>query len=210
MSDLTLCDIDFKNKMALVWPTLNSTQKVVKLIVHLVDLDIEMQTQDVHPQTLKYIHRVEPVSKPEKIVQLYSINLSNGGIDQPSIARYRLSLTDAQLLSVILFITLNWMLTTDIFNLPMLLTWNRPPVSLFNPVMGSFHRFYNSVIAYRIFSRFWTVLPTVGISSSIFEQYKHFIHRYLTARYEDLVRGIAPERYYHEVLSWGYYIGYKM
>ena len=94
----------------------------MKLIVHLVDLDIEMQTQDVHPQTLKYIHRVEPVSKPEKIVQLYSINLSNGGIDQPSIARYRLSLTDAQLLSVILFITFNWMLTTDIFNLPMLLT----------------------------------------------------------------------------------------
>ena len=33
----------------------NSTQKVVKLIVYLVDLDIEMQTRDVHPQTLKYI-----------------------------------------------------------------------------------------------------------------------------------------------------------
>ena len=94
----------------------------MKLIVHLVDLDIEMQTRDVHPQTLKYIDRVQPISKPEKIVQLYSINLSNSGIDQPSIARYRLSLTDAQLLSVIPFITLNWMITTDIFNLPMSLT----------------------------------------------------------------------------------------
>ena len=65
MSDPTLSNIDFKNKMAWVWTTLNSTQKVVKLIVHLVDLDIEMQTRDVHPQTLKYIDRVEPVSKPE-------------------------------------------------------------------------------------------------------------------------------------------------